>query len=140
MIENMEGQITFADLDSQFMKTSPEPSQATAAEIGKRSSRKSLGSQNQMLPMFLCLNVVGAKQDASMEWTDGGALRGAFTTRSFGEYPSVVNESRLSQILEECPPRKYSLSAKACQGILTRAARRGKQLPEALRLALETNV
>lgn len=33
-------------------------------------------------------------------------------------------------------PQKYYLSAKACAGILTRAARRGKKLPEALETAL----
>lgn len=33
--------------------------------------------------------------------------------------------------------RKYYLSAKACQGILNRAKRRGKELPEMLRIALE---
>lgn len=32
---------------------------------------------------------------------------------------------------------KYCLSAKACQGILNRAKRRGKELPEMLRIALE---
>jgi hypothetical protein len=71
-----------------------------------------------------------------MTWADG-ALLGAYTTRSFGESPSAAVESRLSQILEESPHPKYYLSAKACQGILRRAQRRGKPLPEMLRLALE---
>lgn len=65
-----------------------------------------------------------------------GALLGEFTTRSFGECPSEENVSRLSQILEESPHPKYSLSAKACQGILNRAERRGKKLPEQLYKAL----
>jgi DNA (cytosine-5)-methyltransferase 1 len=56
---------------------------------------------------------------------------------SFGECPSEENVSRLSAILEECPHPKYSLSAKACQGILNRAERRGKELPKALKEALE---
>ena len=34
-------------------------------------------------------------------------------------------------------PRRYCLSAKACAGILRRAAKRGKALPEHLRAALE---
>jgi hypothetical protein len=34
-------------------------------------------------------------------------------------------------------PEKYYLSAKACEGILRRAERCGKQLPEMLRTALE---
>lgn len=49
-------------------------------------------------------------------------------------YPTV--ESRLSQILEEAPPTKYYLSRAACQGILRRAERRGKDLPEQLKQAL----
>jgi hypothetical protein len=55
---------------------------------------------------------------------------------SFGESPSAVVESHLSQILEDNPHPKYSLSAKACQGILNRASRRGKKLPEPLENAL----
>ena len=43
----------------------------------------------------------------------------------------------LSSILMEDVPDRYSLSPKACQGILRRAARRGKELPEVLRVALE---
>jgi hypothetical protein len=48
--------------------------------------------------------------------------------------------SSLSDILEETgavPPR-FFLSRTACAGILRRAERRAKALPEALRLALET--
>ena len=56
---------------------------------------------------------------------------------SFGEYPREENESRLSQILEEKPLLKYCLSARACQGILNRATKRGKELPEMLQIALE---
>ena len=47
-----------------------------------------------------------------------GALLGEYTTHSFGESPREENVSRLSQILEDCPHPKYSLSARACQGIL----------------------
>ncbi|MDR2945582.1 MAG: hypothetical protein LBV79_02390 [Candidatus Adiutrix sp.] len=44
----------------------------------------------------------------------------------------------MSDILEtgDLPPR-YFLSATACRGILRRAEARGRNLPEALRLALE---
>ena len=35
-------------------------------------------------------------------------------------------------------PEKYYLSPRACLGILKRANARGKELPEILRLALET--
>ena len=64
-------------------------------------------------------------------------MLGEYSTHSFGESPRDGVESRLSQILEDNPHQKYYLSAKACQGILNRAARRGKDLPEALRKTLE---
>ena len=55
---------------------------------------------------------------------------------NFGECPSVAVELRLSWILEDNAPEKYYLSARACHGILNRASRRGKALPEILRTAL----
>ena len=58
-------------------------------------------------------------------------------TLNTGECPSVAVESTLSQILEVNAPQKYYLSAKACAGILRRAARRGKELPKMLKEALE---
>lgn len=65
-----------------------------------------------------------------------GALRGELSTLNTGECPSVAVESRLSWILEVNAPEKYYLSERACQGILNRASRRGKELPEILRTAL----
>ena len=76
--------------------------------------------------------------DASWE-TDGASL-GEYSTTSFGEHPSVDVESHLLQILEENPHPKYCLSAKACQGILTRASRRGKALDPLLKEALEQTI
>ena len=49
---------------------------------------------------------------------------------------SVAEESQLSQILEANPLPKYNLTAKACLGILRRAERRGKDLPERLKAVL----
>ena len=60
----------------------------------------------------------------------------ASQSRKPGESPNAAVVSRLSQILEETPQEKYSLSAKACQGILRRAERRGKDLPETLKAVL----
>lgn len=53
------------------------------------------------------------------------------------EEPNVPVDTKLSQILEENPEPKYNLTAKACAGILRRAERRGKKLPEALKTVLE---
>lgn len=65
-----------------------------------------------------------------------GLLHGDYSTLNTGECPSVVRESRLSWILEDNVPQKFYLSARACQGILVRASRRGKPLPELLKQAL----
>ena len=71
-----------------------------------------------------------------MKWEDDGAWCGELTARNTGECPNAVVVSRLSQILEETPHPKYNLTAKACQGILRRAERRGKDLPKLLKEVL----
>jgi hypothetical protein len=70
-------------------------------------------------------------------WETAGALPGGSTMLNTGEFPSVARESTLSQILQANVPEKYYLSAMACQGILRRAERRGKELPPMLKEALE---
>ena len=173
MRDEMAGQITFADLDSQFTKTSPEPSAVTKEGTSRQSLRKSSGSQTQMLPLFLCLKRDGPTADALWEKTSPGflfPLHGVCTTPNSGafhrdgngcvwletsmgsqhqkyylvlncgEKPKEPMPTRLSEVLERNVDSRYCLSPKACQGILNRAARRGKELPEALRLALEMRV
>ena len=57
-------------------------------------------------------------------------------TLNFGEYPNEERESSLSQILQLDAQEKYSLSPKACAGIIRRAEKRGKELPSMLKEAL----
>lgn len=76
----------------------------------------------------------GAKPEQSPE-TDG-LWRGDSWTVNISEWPSAESVSLLSSTLEVNAPEKYYLSARACQGILTRASRRGKKLPELLQTAL----
>lgn len=130
----VEEQMSIFDPDTWSGKTSPELSAATEEKTSLPSLRKRSGSQNRKPPLFLYLKKDGPQADASWETT--GALLGEFSMHSFGECPSVAVESHLSQILEVNPHPKYYLSAKACQGILNRASRRGKKLPEALEAAL----
>ena len=54
-----------------------------------------------------------------------------------GASSSFATVTTLSRVLEPNAPRRFSLSAKAAAGILRRANRRGKTLPESLRMALE---
>ena len=72
---------------------------------------------------------------AEPSWEMGIPWLGECSTRVFGEYPNVAEESGLSQILEENVPQKYFLSARACAGVLRRAEKRGKKLPEILETA-----
>lgn len=76
----------------------------------------------------------GAKL-AQSPGTDGAWL-GDSSMLNIGECPNAERESLLSWILQVDVPEKYYLSAKACRGILIRASRRGKKLPDILGQAL----
>ena len=120
---------------SLFGKTYPEPFPATAERTSERSWKNLPALDNQTLP-FLDLRggADGAKPEQSPE-TDG-LWRGDSWTVNISEWPSAESVSLLSQTLEVNAPEKYFLSARACQGILTRASRRGKKLPDLLQTAL----
>ena len=128
-------QLNLFDPDLWSGKTSLELSAPTRAEILESCLKKRQKSSSRT-PLFLSLQKENGVQ-AAVSWEEGGALLGAYSTHSFGECPSAAVGSRLSQILEDTPHPKYSLSAKACRGILTRAERRGKPLPPELKEALE---
>lgn len=61
-------------------------------------------------------------------------------TLNIGEKPREPNPTKLSWILETEVDPKYRLSARACQGIINRAERRGKELPKELKEALEEQI
>lgn len=137
MTERPDGQVTWSDLGIWSGKTCPEHSQATEEKTLRQSSKRSSASRNRKPPILKCLKKAGTPGgDTTMKWEDDGAWLGECMTRNTGESPNVAVVSRLSQILEETPQEKYSLSAKACQGILRRAERRGKDLPETLKAVL----
>ena len=124
-------------LDFWSGKMSPEHSAATKEPTLRRSSRKSSASSSRKPPILKCLKKDGLLgEGTTMKWEDDGAWYGELTMRNTGECPNAVAVSRLSQILEETPHPKYNLTAKACQGILRRAERRGKDLPERLKAVL----
>ena len=130
MTERMDGQVTWSDLGLWYGKTCPEHSQATKGETSRQSSKRSSASQSRKPPILKCLKKAGTPGGATtMKWEDDGAWLGECMTRNTGESPNAAVVSRLSQILEATPQAKYSLSAKACQGILRRAERRGKAYP-----------
>lgn len=118
---------------SLFGRMYPELFQVTTERILEPCLKKS------QTPIFQCLQVANGQPQ---EWLEGGRLTqlGESLTLNIGEYPSVENESTLSEILEDNVPEKYYLSPKACLGILRRAKNKGRKLPDNLRIALEQKV
>ena len=130
----MQHQISIQDLLSGRMF--PEHSVATKERTSEPSCKRSATSARKA-DGFQYLNL---KEDGGnllgLSWETVGALPGESMTLNFGESPSEGRESTLSQILDLTVPDKYSLSPRACAGILKRAERRGKTLPNMLRDAL----
>ena len=129
----MEHQITFQDLLSG--KMFPEPSAVTKEKTSELSCKRSAKSAKKNGFLFLNLKRGGGSL-LGASWEMATALPGVSMTLNFGEYPSVERESTLSQILDLNAPEKYCLSQRACAGILRRAEKRGKMLPDMLKDAL----
>lgn len=120
---------------SWYGRTSQEHSPVTREKTSDAYSQKLSGLQKTEF-LFLDLRAgSGNQQEAS--WGMATAWPGASWMPNTGESPSEGRESTLSQILEDGPQEKYYLSEKACAGILRRAQKRGKSLPEKLKTALE---
>lgn len=166
MTEALDGQEQMFDLDTWSGRTYQEPSAPTREKTSRLSSRKSSGSRSRTLPTFQCLRGGGLTADATtLTWEDGALPTAPWTpssseprrddagllcwpistgsqqqifclTLNCGERPRKKNETWLRQVLAEADD-KYKLSATACQGILNRASRRGKELPPELKEALE---
>ena len=102
--------------------------------------QKPSGSSSKMYPVYCHQMEEGIWESSSGRWLNSGmGSRTGFLTLNTLEYPNAVVESSLSDVLEMTGEhlQKYSLSAKAAQGILRRANKRGKVLPEQLQKALE---
>ena len=85
----------------------------------------------------------------SKPWMSAGSVfRGEYWTANLPEYQTgrlvdsegrlrnAAGASTLSESLERTAPGKYSLSARACKGIIRRAERHGKSLPPTLAMSL----
>lgn len=137
MSEEWGEQVSLCDLGIWSGKMCPEHSAATKDATLPQSSKKSSASRSRKPPVLMCLQRDGQHGgDTTMRWAEDGAWLGECSMRNTGECPNDAVESRLSQILEETPQEKYYLTAKACAGILRRAKRRGKKLPELLERVL----
>lgn len=104
--------------------------------------QSSKASARSSTPAFLFLDLRASRGGGfcgptpEQSWETVTHWLGAQWMPSIGEFPNVESASRLSSILQANAPERYYLSQKACEGILRRASRRGKQLPETLKQAL----
>ena len=82
----------------------------------------------------------GILEPSSGCWGNSGmGSHTEFLTLSTLEFHSDADVCSLSDVLETGDvPQRYFLSAKACRGILRRAEKRGKELPAALKSALQS--
>jgi hypothetical protein len=104
------------------------------------------GLSGKMFPVFCQAQADGILVPSSARWGNWGmggptgswTLNGAEHTGIHVPSRSAGDVCSLSDVLETgSVPPKFSLSAKACAGILRRAERRGKALPPMLKVALE---
>lgn len=137
-MKQVSGQMNLFDLDMPCGRTSPAPSLPTKVKTSVSSS-KSFAKSKTKAPMFLDLRT-GSGNLAGASWEMGIPWLGVSSMLNFGECPNVVEESGLSQILEENVPQRYLLSEKACLGVLRRSKNRGKPLPFILNLALTQQI
>ena len=129
-------------------KTSPSQADARAStESDPDCSGSSSASSNAYVQNSLLLKM---SPDSSVRTGDeiwlssSGRYRSAgrltsdgdYWTRNISAWPSNGSVCSLSQILERDVHPKYWLTQKGCKGILRRAEKRGKTLPERLRSAL----
>ena len=129
----MQHQISF--LDGQYTKMFREHSvRENRGERTSESSSKNLSKSVSRMPRCLRLTR-GGGLTPTLSWVRDGALLTEFLMPNYG-FPKEEREYTLSQVLEMNAPEKYYLSAKACEGILRRANKRGKKLPQMLEDAL----
>ena len=97
------------------------------------------GLSGKMSPVFCHRQEDGIMAPSSGRWSSWGM--GSPTeswTLNGSEWPREGAVCSLSDVLEtQGVQQKFYLSPKACQGILRRAEKRGKELPPLLRAALE---
>ena len=123
---------------SPFGKMSPAHLVPIKGKISEQSSKNS-AKLKEVTPLFLNLRNEGVEKHGTMQglsWETGFQSLGESSMLNFGAYPNAVEESSLWQILEDNVPEKYSLSEKACRGVLRRAENRGKELHILLLAAL----
>lgn len=98
-----------------------------------------LGSSSRMFPDFSVVTTDETlRKSSGFSWSSAGmGFNGVCLTASFSESPRDAAVCSLSDVLESHAPQRFFLSQKAAQGILRRAQKRGRTLPERLMTALQ---
>lgn len=133
-------------------KTSPSPDDGrdsrasgpgcSSSSPGSLSLFDPAGFSSRTYPDCSPRMAVGTSESCLDRWpTSGTAWLGGFSTADSSECPSadgVCSSSQvtLADVLEPNAPARYSLSARAAAGILRRAEKRRRSLPESLARAL----
>lgn len=136
------------------VRTSPSPDDGQGSRASdpacSSSSPASLslfdpsGFSSRTYPDCSPRTAVGTSESCLERWpTSGTAWHGGFSTAASSECPSAdgvcsSSATTLADVLEPSAPARYSLSAKAAAGILRRAEKRGRTLPESLAAALSS--
>ena len=146
MMSASGSELTLSAEDSHARTTALQESAAvwlaTVARSGGRCTGSLLSAAPPGLSERMYLGSFRAMEDATSSpslpplLTSGMASPGLYWTASGLEFRRGAAACSLSAILEVSPAPKYLLSPKACMGILRRAEKRGKTLPEALEAAL----
>ena len=150
-MESLPGQLTFS---WEAPPASPSPSPDSVEGLMTRvatwpSGSSSLleffgrpGSSGKTSPVSCRVQEDGILAPSSGRWASSGmGSPTEYWTLSGLESPNAVDVCSLLHTLETGDvPQRYFLSAKACAGILRRADKRGKTLPEALSRALRATV
>jgi len=118
-------------------KTTVVTLRSSFADLLKESNLA--GLSGKMSPVSCHRTEDGTLVPSLGRWkTSGMVSRTECLTLSISEWPKDAVVCSLSDTLETGDlPQRFSLSATACQGILRRADKRGKKLPERLQRALE---
>lgn len=102
-----------------------DPDSGSSFYASLRNLRREL-SLLKTFPDFYPQMPVRTSQPSFKGWSNAGiASAGGCWTLSISESPSAAAVCSLSEVLEMDAAPKYFLSARACQGILNRASRRG---------------
>jgi hypothetical protein len=114
------------------------PSGKTFPASSQQKTTPSDVSWEQLSAQMTPCHVQQAKDGQVQVWLpgQGHGQHGGFSTLNISDWHNDASVSSLSSVLETSIPQRFYLSPKACAGILRRAEKRGKTLPQQLQRAL----